>query len=419
MADRAVLLADLCRGTAEVGLTHIDRAAVYTHAGRFSDLPAVLAAARVAVDREGLRDMSEPWLATDEVDLLVWQDRWGEAEALATRTIDTHPSPSPRAWHHVVRGQLRVRAGLLAEGERDLRTACDIRPPVEPEIRAIALGHLAEAALIRADARAALAIVAEALAVLAPTDELPGRVHLLALGLSAAADLAERARARRDKAGEADAAGAAEPYVAGIRAAMEGPAGRGRRDRWPRRVARRVGPCGGGAPCRRRRPRRVGHRGDRAEGGRRAIPGGLDAVSRGGGRARGRGRPGACGGRSCARPGPGRLASAPCLFAARSSPWPGARGVTWPTPRHPSRRRLEDGHAAGPAHPYGLSPRERDVLALLVDGRTNREIGAALFISEKTASSHVTHILDKLGVSSRGAAAALAARGGLIGESEG
>jgi DNA-binding CsgD family transcriptional regulator len=71
-----------------------------------------------------------------------------------------------------------------------------------------------------------------------------------------------------------------------------------------------------------------------------------------------------------------------------------------------------------PADPYGLSRRERDVLALLVEGRTNREIGATLFISEKTASVHVTHILDKLGVTSRGAAAALAARGGLVGGPE-
>ena len=61
---------------------------------------------------------------------------------------------------------------------------------------------------------------------------------------------------------------------------------------------------------------------------------------------------------------------------------------------------------------FGLSAREREVLRLLLDGRTNREIGAALFISDKTASSHVTHILDKLGVTSRGAAAAVAARAG-------
>jgi len=77
-----------------------------------------------------------------------------------------------------------------------------------------------------------------------------------------------------------------------------------------------------------------------------------------------------------------------------------------------------DRRMRAPADPYGLSRRERDVLALLVEGRTNREIGATLFISEKTASVHVTHILDKLGVTSRGAAAALAARGGLVGGPE-
>jgi DNA-binding CsgD family transcriptional regulator len=58
----------------------------------------------------------------------------------------------------------------------------------------------------------------------------------------------------------------------------------------------------------------------------------------------------------------------------------------------------------------GLTAREREVLALLADGRTNREIGEALFISEKTASVHVSNILGKLGVGSRGAAAAMAVR---------
>ena len=65
--------------------------------------------------------------------------------------------------------------------------------------------------------------------------------------------------------------------------------------------------------------------------------------------------------------------------------------------------------------PWGLSAREREVLALLADGRTNGEIGAALFISTKTASVHVTHILDKLGVSSRVEAALLANRAGVLG----
>ncbi|MFD3945646.1 AAA family ATPase [Streptomyces sp. NPDC058579] len=59
---------------------------------------------------------------------------------------------------------------------------------------------------------------------------------------------------------------------------------------------------------------------------------------------------------------------------------------------------------------FGLTPREQDVLRLVAAGRTNRQIAEELFISPKTASVHVSNILAKLGVSSRGEAAALAHR---------
>jgi DNA-binding NarL/FixJ family response regulator len=61
----------------------------------------------------------------------------------------------------------------------------------------------------------------------------------------------------------------------------------------------------------------------------------------------------------------------------------------------------------------GLTPRELEVLRLLVDGRSNRQIAEQLFISGKTASVHVTNILAKLGVHSRLEAAATARRLGL------
>lgn len=57
-----------------------------------------------------------------------------------------------------------------------------------------------------------------------------------------------------------------------------------------------------------------------------------------------------------------------------------------------------------------LSERERDVLALLAEGRTNREIGQQLFISEATVKTHVGHVLTKLHVRNRSEAAALVAR---------
>jgi DNA-binding NarL/FixJ family response regulator len=50
---------------------------------------------------------------------------------------------------------------------------------------------------------------------------------------------------------------------------------------------------------------------------------------------------------------------------------------------------------------FGLTPREVEVLELVAAGRTNRQIGDELYVSEKTASVHVSNILRKLGVTSR------------------
>lgn len=61
-----------------------------------------------------------------------------------------------------------------------------------------------------------------------------------------------------------------------------------------------------------------------------------------------------------------------------------------------------------------LTPREREVLALVAEGRTNGEVAKALFISTKTASVHVSNILAKLGAASRTEAAAVARRRGLV-----
>ena len=61
----------------------------------------------------------------------------------------------------------------------------------------------------------------------------------------------------------------------------------------------------------------------------------------------------------------------------------------------------------------GLTSREAEVLSLVAAGKTNRAIGTELFVSEKTASVHVSNILRKLGVSSRVDAAAIAQRIGI------
>jgi len=95
------------------------------------------------------------------------------------------------------------------------------------------------------------------------------------------------------------------------------------------------------------------------------------------------------------------VASATALQAA---PLLGRLGGAEPPPVD---RRRESGTG-------GLTPREREVLALLASGRSNSEIGQQLFISRKTASVHVSNILSKLGAVSRTEAVALARRRGLI-----
>jgi DNA-binding CsgD family transcriptional regulator len=71
--------------------------------------------------------------------------------------------------------------------------------------------------------------------------------------------------------------------------------------------------------------------------------------------------------------------------------------------------------AEDPLARFGLTEREREILALLSAGRSNPQIAEALFISPKTASVHVSNILAKLGVTSRMEAAAVAHRLGVAG----
>ncbi|HLG65701.1 MAG TPA: response regulator transcription factor [Ktedonosporobacter sp.] len=73
---------------------------------------------------------------------------------------------------------------------------------------------------------------------------------------------------------------------------------------------------------------------------------------------------------------------------------------------------LANGTAQGPGG--DLTEREREVLALVARGYTNRQIADTLYMSEKTARNHVSHILEKLGLSRRSEAAAFAVEHKLV-----
>jgi DNA-binding CsgD family transcriptional regulator len=93
----------------------------------------------------------------------------------------------------------------------------------------------------------------------------------------------------------------------------------------------------------------------------------------------------------------------------------GARSLTEEIEHLAIRARLGPAQAdpARADNRFGLTDRECDVLGLVCAGCTNRQIAARLFITPKTASLHVSHILAKLGVTTRGEAAAMAHRLGL------
>jgi serine/threonine-protein kinase PknK len=77
-------------------------------------------------------------------------------------------------------------------------------------------------------------------------------------------------------------------------------------------------------------------------------------------------------------------------------------------------RKVISEQSVGPKESSGLTPRELDVLRLLVEGLADKEIGEALGMSRRTASKHVETILNKLDVPSRTAAATYATRHGLV-----
>jgi DNA-binding NarL/FixJ family response regulator len=81
-----------------------------------------------------------------------------------------------------------------------------------------------------------------------------------------------------------------------------------------------------------------------------------------------------------------------------------------PTVRHVFSRLNSPDEPSGRENLDRLSPQERRVLALVAEGKTNKEIGEAMGLSDKTVKNYVAHLLEKLGVGRRSEAAAYYAR---------
>jgi DNA-binding NarL/FixJ family response regulator len=78
------------------------------------------------------------------------------------------------------------------------------------------------------------------------------------------------------------------------------------------------------------------------------------------------------------------------------------------------RARVDPANAGAPAQPFGLTPREREVLSLVVEGCGNKEIALRLAVSEETIKHHLTRMFDKVGAANRLELALAATRNDLI-----
>ena len=335
---------------------------------------------------------------------------WDDVDTATTAALALDAQSLAALRVNVVRTRLLVARGDLDGAERHLEPALAIAVRAD-DVQHGALAHVAHAELLvaRGDRLGAREAALHAVRATDNTDDEFYAEPAARLGVEIAADLAAEARARQDDVGVADAVALAEPFLARnevlvARAATLGVAPRTRGE-----VAT--------IAAERRRLEGV----DDVDAWRAAAETWREI---------GEPYPEA---RARARLAEALLAtqapraeieeqlreSARIADALRAEPLRDDIGrlARWGRVKLDSSVPEIGSDRADPAPlPFALTPREREVLALVADGRTNRQIAEELFINAKTASVHVSNILAKLGVANRGEAAAVAHRVGLANE---
>jgi DNA-binding CsgD family transcriptional regulator len=349
-------------------------------------------------------------------DILLRSGRWDDAdritrEGLELVDMDLSGSLYLQATRVMMLAARGDRAAMTAELESVTRSA---EGDIDPDVRAYILQARAEADLLEGRPADALDHVQAALEEFAGSDEILLVAPLLVDGMAAAADLAESGRAFRDseRVSRAELAGAT--LLEQVRALAGDGAAPGAADTPSVKAA--VATAEADAS-------RLRGASDAALW--TAAAAAWDAVPMPYPAARARARAGEA---ILLVRGPrdeaatllrDAHASATALGAAplreHIEAVAGRARVELATrPAAPARREPaatdQAGDARGPAEILGLSAREWEVLELVAAGRSNGEIAEELFISPKTASVHVTHILNKLGVNSRVEAATIAVR---------
>jgi DNA-binding CsgD family transcriptional regulator/tetratricopeptide (TPR) repeat protein len=358
------------------------------------------------------------FIAGNAIDAAYQLGRWDEAEAMMDELLTSDAVGVNRIGTITIAGRFYARRGRTEVARRLLQEGRErVDPLLEAQFTGPIYVGLVELSLIDGQPEVAAADAATGVEQLGRTNDRYYVGALLAIGTRAEADVAEAARARRDR-GRADravaTAAAYADQLASYARDVPGPAAFGGRigahtaaaGAEAKRAAGTIDPVAwetaGQAAAEADDPWALAYAQYRhaeallATGGARRQ---AEAILQ------------------AARTSAGRLSAAPLIG------WIEALGrrarvslVDADDTVDVAAEAAQPGSASGsPSDGLGLTAREREVLALVADGYTNRRIAETLFISESTAGVHVSNILGKLGVATRTEAAAVATRLGLVG----
>ena len=386
---------------------------------RLEEALEVAAAARAAAPAGGLERRYGMELAALTGDILIRLGRWDEADLVTAEGLALDQRGQGRPYLASVRSRLLARRGAVAEARQ--RLAAVDRPSLDPDTMAFFATVDAEAALLDRRPTEAVAAVDDGLSAVDVSGDVLWGMPLLGLGLRAVAELADAARATHDEGAVTELTSraldlrerfevlakrattpSARAWVATASAEASRIDGSSDPKPWAGAIAAwDAVPDPTEAAYSRYRfaeaaLRRSGIKAD--------VATELEAAWR-----------------SAVRLGAAPLRADIEVLAkrARISLDVAAPDKTAATAQLPAGKPgSQAGSEARVVSAHGLSAREIEVLRLVAAGRSNGEIADRLFIARKTAGVHVTHILDKLGVSNRVEAAMAAARMGLVGSGE-
>ena len=406
--DEALRIAEEVGNLDDIGRAYANRIDVLEVAGRLEDAVQVDSAGLAVSRRLGVLSPFGTHFLCNAANLLHQLGRWDEAARAAEEAAESGPPLGINAiLAREVAARLAVGRGRFAEAESELRA---LRPLADQAADAQVIepvhASLAELLLWLRRPDEAAAVVEAGLGGVADSSDIR-HTQLYVLGLRAHADRAELARARRtpDEAVAAVATGRALLEAVSQRHAAAGgvPALEPQSTAWMALAAAEAGRLEGTADVE----------------SWQAAAAAWEAIARPyvAAYARLREAEAVLAARGDRKRATASLARVAELAAALGAEPLGRAAETLAQRARLSLEATAPEHAGPPlgeAERLGLTAREREVLGLVAVGRTNRQIGEELFISEKTAGVHVSNILGKLGVAGRGEAAAVAHRLGLV-----